>query len=681
MSLLNPLFLLGLAAIAAPIIVHLVRSAQARRVEFASLMFVRRIPQRTIRRKRLHNLLLLALRCLALLFLVLAFTRPYFNTPRAVEAGQGDRASVILLDTSFSMRYGQRFEQAKARARALVSEARGGDRLALVSFGEGFEIISRFTNETTKLPALIEALKAGFGGTDYAQALRGAEELFQEVPGAGERRIYLISDFQASGWNPAETSFRLSQDIKLVPLDVGETAAPNIAVTELGVQPTIYQQKYPDKLAVRVANFSDDPAESVRVEFKINDQVIEKRETRIEARGSQVIELTGFNLSPGANRCQIEVSGDSFLLDNRFYFTLRREEQAKVLIIETASRGRSESLYLQHALTTGEDLPFASSVKTSGSVNPAEISQYRAIILNDAGNLNPALVSALTKFVEQGGGLIIAAGPHLGKDELNNALKALSPVTLNEVVRLRSDYVAMSEIKADHPIFEVFQQSGRLAVARVFAYHRSTPHEKASVLARFEDGSPALLEQAFGGGKVLLFTSTLDASWNDLPLTPLYLPLVQQTVRYLSEQKSKAWHPLGQTFIVPVAKDGTPPAVDAPSGERITERVLTATGELIINAREPGFYRLRYPDHSEFAAVDLESKESDFSKLNVEEFMAAITGSGPKPAQAAAANEKLSFEEIEARQRIWWSLLVTALILFVAEAVLARRTKMAKVIG
>jgi hypothetical protein len=86
----------------------------------------------------------------------------------------------------------------------------------------------------------------------------------------------------------------------------------------------------------------------------------------------------------------------------------------------------------------------------------------------------------------------------------------------------------MSEIKTDHPIFEVFKRSGRLATARVFGYVRATAAEGAGVIARFEDGSPALIEATRGGGKLLLFTSTLDASWNDLPLTPIYLPLIRQ---------------------------------------------------------------------------------------------------------------------------------------------------------
>ncbi|MBA3441848.1 MAG: BatA domain-containing protein [Pyrinomonadaceae bacterium] len=684
MSFLNPLFLLGMAALAAPILVHLVRRSRAKRVEFPSLMFVRRIPQRTMRRKQLHNLLLLAMRCLALLLLILAFTRPYFSGANSAEANSGDRASVILLDRSFSMRYGNRFEQAKARALATIDIASGNDQFALICFDQGYDVIQRFTAEPGRLRTQIESVQTGWSGTDYEQALRGAEELLKEASGRA-RSIYLISDFQATGWDAEQAAYRLRSDIKLVPVDVAENTASNVAVTDVNAHAVIYQQKYEDKVGVRVANFGDEAQENVRIEFRINDQPIEKREIKLSARDSQIVEFTNFNLSSGVNRSVVTVSmgsANEFTFDNNFYFTLRREAQAKALIVENAGRGRSDSLFLRNALTTGENLPFTLTVKTAGSTNPAELAEHSIVILNDVRNLSSAFAENLARFVEAGGGLIIAAGRNTDVEEFNRTLARVAPVTLGEAIIARGEPIAISEIKTDHPVFEVFRNSGRLGMWRVLGYHRSEPKGNSSVLARYEDGSPALVEAPFGAGKVLLLTSTLDTSWSDLPLTPLYLPLVRQMVRYLGEQEANAWHTLGQTFTVPkAAAGGAPPAVDTPSEQRLTERVQTATGDLLITAREPGFYRLRYPEQVEFAAVDLDGKESDLAKLNLDEFLAAVTNVGDEPASTTAAAAQPSDDEIEARQRIWWPMLIGALLLFVAEAIIARRTKMAKVIG
>src|SRR5499426_716321 len=141
MWFLSPLFWLGIAAVAAPILVHLVRRTRARKIEFPALTFVRQVPQRTIRRRTLRNILLLMLRCLAILLIVLAFTRPFFTRRSAAkEAAAG--ATVILLDSSLSMRREQMFAAAVQRASAIIDESPSDERLALMTFGNRYEVIT-----------------------------------------------------------------------------------------------------------------------------------------------------------------------------------------------------------------------------------------------------------------------------------------------------------------------------------------------------------------------------------------------------------------------------------------------------------------------------------------------------------------------------------------------------------
>ena len=238
----------------------------------------------------------------------------------------------------------------------------------------------------------------------------------------------------------------------------------------------------------------------------------------------------------------------------------------------------------------------------------------------------------------------------------------------------------MTEVKTSHPVFEIFRDGARLPSARVFGYQRAEPREGASVLARFEDGSPALVESGAGGGRVLLYTSTLGMAWSDLPLTPAYLPLVQQMVRYLGEREVSAWRRLGQAFTVAKGAGGTLPAVDTPSGVRLKEGRLTSEGDMLLTGREPGFYRLRYGSGHEFAAVNVDGREGDFAKLNQEEFLAAFSGGDPAARPDARADERASDAEVEARQRVWWPLLVAALLLLAAESLLSRRTKVVRTV-
>ena len=682
MWFLNPLFWLGIAAVAAPILVHLVRRTRARKVEFPALTFVRQVPQRTIRRRTLRNLLLLILRCLAILLIVIAFTRPFFTRRSAAKDSGSAGATVILLDSSLSMRREQMFPAALQRAESIIDEARNDERVALITFGNRYEVISRFTTDKARLRSTLRGLTAGWEGTDYEQALRGAESLFGELKPAAARRIVLISDFQASGWNQAKATFKLNSDIQLQTFDVGgNNPAANVAVTRVDAHGLVFGQKYLENLSVQVSNFSDTPRERLAIDFQINDQTVEKREVSLNARETKVVEFTGFNLTEGANRCVVEVGSSDFVADNKFYFTIRREAPAKALIVESASRGRSDSFYLQSALSLNDALPFTFTVKSAGAVDPSGVAENSLVILNDSGPLSGALADSVKKFVQAGGQLIVSTGPHTDANSFNESLRDLLPVTLSDAVQTKpGEGVAMTDIKFDHPIFEVFRESGRLAAARVFGYLRSEAKPNVNVLARYEDGSPALIEANAGKGRVLLFTSSLGPSWNDLALTPLYLPFVHQMIRYAGSREEGSWYGLGQTFRVAKESKGDPPAVDSPDGARLTDNRLTPDGDLLITGRQPGFYRLRYAARPDFAAVDLDAAEGDFTKLDFPAFMNGVTG-GSGNVEGREANRRFSNEEIENRQKVWWPLLFLALLLLVTESLLAQRIKVAKMVG
>src|SRR5687768_17453111 len=272
MSFLNPFFLLGLAALAAPVLVHLVRRTRARRVEFPALYFVRQVPQRTIRRRTLRDLLLLALRCLTLLLVVFAFTRPFFTGAAPAAAAEGTRFTVVLLDASLSMRHAEHFAEAKRRAEALVGEAREGERVALVVFAEGYEVVSNFTADANVLRASLTGLSAGYEATDYEQALRGAGALLGALKGKAPKRVLMVSDFQAAGWDAARATFKLDPEVRLALIDVGGDAQGNVAVTNVEARGAVYGQKYNDRLAVHVANFGDVERARLTLDFQINDQ-------------------------------------------------------------------------------------------------------------------------------------------------------------------------------------------------------------------------------------------------------------------------------------------------------------------------------------------------------------------------------------------------------------------------
>ena len=118
MSFLTPFFLIGLAGLAIPVLIHLIQKERKNVVHFPSLMFLRRIPYESVQRRRIRHWLLLLMRLAALTLVVVAFARPFIRRTDASAAGAtGAREVVILIDRSYSMGYGDRWSRALSAAR------------------------------------------------------------------------------------------------------------------------------------------------------------------------------------------------------------------------------------------------------------------------------------------------------------------------------------------------------------------------------------------------------------------------------------------------------------------------------------------------------------------------------------------------------------------------------------
>ncbi|MEK6324133.1 MAG: BatA domain-containing protein [Acidobacteriota bacterium] len=678
MAFLNPIFLLGAMAAALPVLVHLVRRTRAPRIQFPSLMFLRRIEQKTIRRRKLRNLLLLLMRCAALLLLAFAFARPFFTGSNPVSASGDHTSTVILVDGSYSMRYGEVFNRARQSARNMINDAAADEELSIVLFSKSYQVLMPLRSDHAEAAETVNQMQPGLDATDYLQAIQAGDAILKDAS-RGQHRIYLISDFQDAGWNRAAPQVKLAPDVKLFPIDVSEANAANLVVSGVIADPVVYAQKYAGKAVARISNFGVEDVDTAALEFKLNDLPVERKPLELTAGATQNVEFTGFNVPDGSNRATVEITGDSFTLDNKIFFTIRRDNQTRVLAIDTAARGRSESFFLQQSLAAGENNQHALTVKTAGSVNPSELDPYRVVIVNDAAGINEGLASGLKNFVERGGGLILAAGKHTDASDFNRLLGSIAPAQLGEVVQSRG-YALMSQVKTDHPIFAAFARSGRLTSTRVYGYHRGTAKEGALTIAALDDGSPIVVEGSAGRGKVLLVATTLDTSWNDLPLTPMFLPLVRQMLEYLGGREGASSYTIGQTFNTPSDKDGSLPAIDTPGGKRVEDPRKNSSGEQSVDAGEIGFYRLRYRDRDEFVAVNLDTRESDLAKLNVDELVASVSVSPGDINAPSAQSPRLTAEEKEAKQRLWLPLLVMALALFVAEAIISRRVRVPKLI-
>ena len=234
MSFLAPLFFAGLAALSIPVLIHLIQRERKNVVQFPSLMFVRRIPYSSIRRRRIHNWALLMLRLAALALIVIAFARPFLRSATLAAAAGGARDIVVLLDRSYSMGHGDQWTRAKRAASDAVAGMVNGDRATLVTFSTAAEVTVQPTGEQARLQSEIEATTLSASGTRFGPALKLAGSLLA-ASNFPRREVIIVSDFQRAGWTPGD-GLRLPAGTTVKPLTVSATDTKNVAVTPVTLQ-------------------------------------------------------------------------------------------------------------------------------------------------------------------------------------------------------------------------------------------------------------------------------------------------------------------------------------------------------------------------------------------------------------------------------------------------------------
>ena len=131
LSFLSPWFLIGAAAAAVPIVLHLLKREPEPRVRFAAVRLLKQAPVEYTERRRVRELLLLALRVAALLLFALAFARPFIASGTAVSSAA---VTIVALDTSYSMSAPGVFDRARQLATAAINKAPAGDLVGVVTF-------------------------------------------------------------------------------------------------------------------------------------------------------------------------------------------------------------------------------------------------------------------------------------------------------------------------------------------------------------------------------------------------------------------------------------------------------------------------------------------------------------------------------------------------------------------
>jgi hypothetical protein len=659
MGLLAPWFLAGVAALAVPFYVHLLRRHTTTPHPFSSLMFFERRTQSSIKHRRLRYLLLLSLRTLLLVLLVLAFANPFIN--RTAANMSSEKLLLLVIDDSFSMRAGTRLADARREALTVLGSRRPTDHAQVMALGSQIQVLTQPLLDAGALRAAVENLLPGDSRANYGELARAMRSLAESVRTPIE--LHFFSDMQKSAMPASFSELALPANVSLVLHPVTKDSNPNWTVESVNAPGQVWDPRK-TRVQVVVAGFGT-PAATRTVSLIVNGKTSATRTVDVPANGRASVEFPSLDVPYGFTRCEVRIdSADSFSADDVSLFAVERSDPRRALFVSDAGDSRSP-LYFKSALASAEQAAFTLETVSSGQASGLPLSKFAFVVLSDLISVPASLESDLLKYVQAGGSVWVAEGA-------SAAHSTRVPIFGGNILESRY-YSRTSDrflnVGETDPSYPSLDKSGRWSGVKFYFAVRVDTGD-ARVVARLSDQTPLLLEKKIGEGRVLLFTSGLDNITNDFPLHPIFVPFVEQTALYLSGTERRSGSRAVDSFLELRSSKEQSVGVEVvdPDGHRPLS-LKEATSAQTYQLTRAGFYELKLASgRQEVIGVNPDRRESNLGTLP-DETLSLWRGNSGTGAQQAAAQG--SDQGQTRAYSLWWYIMLLVLAAVFAESLLA----------
>lgn len=552
MGFTTPVLLAGLAGVVIPLVVHLLRRRRPRPTLFPGLVLLLGAQKRSARRRRLRDLLLLLVRMALLAAVALTLAGPHCSQSVDVPESAGrDQVAVILVDDTLSMRYrrGGRtlFAAARERVRALLDVLPATAPVGLLTLTDTGRQLAELSLDRDRLRRTAAGLNPTWRAARAQDGLERAQVLLRDGPVGKPRAIYFITDLTRAGLLPNVT---LDPDVSLQVIDVGRYPLPNLGVVDLKLQPTDGVSKH-RTFGVRVRNATARAVKGVTVGLRAGGKDLAQGRLDLapHTSGKVTLKVPVKSLPADARFVEAVIAPDALGADDTRVVSLGRPTRVRVLLVDgdpRETRHDDEVFYLEAALRAlGEGrLRISVQVVAGGDLQSAALDALDVVILAHVATLRRPVVRSLTKFVRRGGGLLITLGSQVSPQYYNQVLgSALLPGRLRSIrtggisggAGTRGRYTLAGASPALARAVSDPATRKALLTSRVYRHGLVSPRGHR-VLLRLLGGAPLLIERRIGRGRVLLWTTSIDRDWTDLPLRPAFLPLVRALVLRASGQ-------------------------------------------------------------------------------------------------------------------------------------------------
>ncbi|MBW8039933.1 MAG: VWA domain-containing protein [Planctomycetes bacterium] len=692
MNFLYPLFLAGIVAIGIPIVLHMVRQKTRKHITFSSLMFVPVAMSRFKNRSRIENILLLLLRCAIIGLLAFAFSRPFFSSPISEKDVRPAKRTVLLIDTSASMRRTGLWAQAVAEAQSVLQQADRADSVCIMSFDQDTRIVMGFEQwdrlESAQRASAgaeqISELSPGWAKTNLGHALVAAAEAIEDdeindpQQSATARRIVLVSDMQQGSELESLGAYEWPRQTRLVVKSIRPGVTTNAALQLITDRHDLAGTDANDRPRVRVMNSSDAAAEQFQFNWAggmtaeapnepINVYVAPGRSVVVRAP-------TTANGQPGR---RLILTGDDHDFDNTLHVAPSLQQPINILYIGGDDPNDSKEMlfYLRQAFgATGVLAPRVVSHPGDKDIAAAEVAKADLIIATDP--VNQQNIATLRRHIESGRALLLVM-------KTAGAGKMLADFAQIDNVKAEEaevdGYAMLDRIEFTHPLLVPFSEPGFGDFTQIhfWKYRRIDAADLpgARVLARFDTDDPALLEIPLGKGSLLVLTSGWRRADSQLALSSKFVPLLYSILEFGGfHTRQQLQYFVGDS--VPVlrstAYESANIRIRKPDGSVIS---LDPAEQTFTQTDQPGIYTIESDTENRFFAVNLSAQECRTSPMPIEE----IEGLGVLLDQSGdvhigkieKAQHHSNLADMEYEQKLWRRLLTALLAVALFETALA----------
>jgi len=570
MTFLNPFLLWGMAAVAAPIIIHMFMNRRIKPVVWAAMRFLQVSIQKNQKRMNLEDLLLLLLRCLIFILLALALARPIFKGSKGGSMVKGSETAVLLIDNSYSMGQSDggatRFDQARDVAQQILDSLPQGSSVALLYFSD---VVKAAVPDPSFDLNLVRKLAADAQVSDrptnVEQGVKQALDVLDRHQG-GTQHIYLITDGQEVGWKQFDDIAKMLRNpsVRSSVILVGSTEDHNLCVNDLRMETAIASVGEASQFDVEVTNFGTSEAKDVAVRLSVDNEPASDEgviDSIPVGAGKRISLFTKF-ATAGYHTVTGEVNADHLPIDDQRTIALRALDDVRVLLVtsdEDADPTENATFYLRHALTPVAPAEVENYYIKTKTISPSQLDttnlgDYEAVVLADVADVSQAALDGIAAYLNRGGGLIVFPGDKTQAQFYNDNLVkkyGFLPASLGKIrgeAGKQDKFLSLQAKGYENHIVSIWKDpnAGTLASTHFYRAYELKPEAghtdqagEPEVIVKYADSTPAIMERPWGRGHVILFSSSANTAWNDMPLRPVYLPLMERVLGSILDQQDE----------------------------------------------------------------------------------------------------------------------------------------------